>query len=273
MARRRYRRRYPRRGRRRFRRRYRYRRRYPRRYRRRTKYRGRSSVLHVKRRWQYNPNYDEAATQAKINLWPVIQKPVTGVQDTYNLYSQFWQWTWRIDDMLNWVSDFRNTFRYYKLNYVKLEFVKKVDTNILPFAAESSNPKMDGQDTAFIPYIQYLRIPDMDMFDDKSGHRVNSKLTAQKLFQHEHVRRIQLGRNFSIGIRPYTQRPAYERSSLGWAYQPVRGQWFQTEDDVVPYYGLLYFINATDIQNPSDMWKWFTYDVFVTYYFSVKGIR
>lgn len=200
--------------------------------------------------------------------WPLIQKPMLGISDTHKLaHLGNYQWTWRMDDLPTWIGDFKNTFRYYKLNYVKLEFIKKVDSNVLPFAAENN------ENNAWIPYMRYLRIPEYDLFQSKAGHRINTTFEIGKMMEYQNVKIVQLGKNFSIGIRPYTQAPIYERSALGWAYKPVRGQWLQTTDDEVPYFGLMYNINGVDRQQQSDMWKWFVYDVYVTYYFSVKGLR
>lgn len=188
----------------------------------------------------------------------------------WKLVDRNWAYQPHIEECPTFLTEFLNLFKQYKINYVKLEFVKRFDTNVLPKVVDTAEQGI--LDDANIPYLLYVRDATAVMGDiTVAGHYQSAFVDKEKLLEYPNVHRVQLGKNFSIGFKPSFMSLAYQ-TPQGAATRPRRG-WLNITDSRVPHFGLYYHIDGVESALGSDVWKYWQYHCYVTYYMSFRGLR
>jgi len=144
------------------------------------------------------------------------------------------------------VGEYSVLFELYRLNKVSIKFI----------------PSQTIQEAPGLPAISAPNIGSIISVIDYTDVSVPG--TQDQLLQYSTAKRHRHGRAFTRTFRPAVANEIYQSSAFT-GYSPKWKQWISTDYLNIPHYGFKLWMDATPVS--------FSYEIWTTYYFSLKGTK
>ena len=173
---------------------------------------------------------------------------------TVNFFKQF---TFTSSGMTDYAA-FSSLYDYYKINAIKMVLRPRYDNFAGNDTTDTTAPGITNQGTTMVHVLR-------DMYGSYSAVGAYSSTTLNNFLENGRVRTYQGIKPITLYFQPtvdfYTNTSAIDKK--------IKPMWFPTADSSVLHYGphiFLQDVNLTGTFNQS-------FDIFVTYYMSFKGMK
>lgn len=162
--------------------------------------------------------------------------------------------SFRLADLPNY-AEFTNLFQFYRIKWIKLEFVPNMSPAV-QYALAVNGPTSAWGATD----ILYAK-----------RHADDNQRTFNELLQIQSVKRRKLSERFTTWLKPAVATGNYQSTST-WGYSPKLSPWVNADYSSTPHYGIVFQSNPNE---PSSQYIPANYilNMYATYYIDFKGIR
>ena len=162
--------------------------------------------------------------------------------------------SFRLADLPNY-GEFQVVFQYYRIKWIKLEFVPNMSPEI-QYATAVNGPTSSWGATD----ILYAK-----------RHADGNQRDFNELLQIQSSKRRKVSQRFTTWLKPAVAQGVYN-TTTSWGYAPKLSPWINGDYTSVPHYGITFQSNPSENSNqliPTN----YILNCYATYYVDFKGIR